>query len=174
MTVVEASRRHNINCNILVTHASTTQTRCSLATQAETLASLCSFWDIQLHIPVNSWNIHTVTKSCLDKVEIELVVNGRAISLKLVTRLNLDHNIKITIRAAIKACFTLTRQTDLLTSFHTSRDFHLNAVSLFFMPRSMTGFTRTFDFFSSAVTDITGHLATHHAKRCLGINIDDT
>ena len=42
---------------------------------------------------MNSWNIYTVTKSCLDKVEIELVVNGRAISLKLVTRLNLDHYI---------------------------------------------------------------------------------
>ena len=48
------------------------------------------------------------------------------------------------------------------------------AMGLLFMPCSMTSCTWIFDFFSTTVTDITGYLATHHTKRSLCIDVNDT
>ena len=61
LLVIKSCWSHNVNCDILITHTSTTKTWCSLATQTESLTSLSSFWDIELHISVNSWNIHTAS-----------------------------------------------------------------------------------------------------------------
>ncbi len=48
----------------------------------------------------------------------------------------------------------------------------MNAM-LAFLSRSMAGSTWTFDFLSATVTDITGHLSTHHAMSGTN-NVDDT
>ncbi|KXU15949.1 hypothetical protein SORDD17_00802 [Streptococcus oralis] len=48
------------------------------------------------------------------------------------------------------------------------------AMSLFFMTCSMTSCTWIFDFFSATMTDITGYLATHHTKRSLCIDVNNT
>ncbi|CJG02144.1 Uncharacterised protein [Streptococcus pneumoniae] len=123
---------------------------------------------------MNSWNIYCITKSRLDKVEVEIVEDSRSFTFKLVASFYRNYYIQVTIRSTVKACFALTSEANLLTCFHTSRDFHMYAMSLFLMTCSMTGCTWIFDFFSSTVTDITGYLATHHTKRSLRIDVNDT
>ena len=47
-------------------------------------------------------------------------------------------------------------------------------MGLFFMTCTTTSRTWIFDFLTTTMTDITGHLTAHHTKRGLRIDIDDT
>ena len=84
MAFVETGWCHDIDRHVLVTDCTTPQARRPLALETELPPCLGPFWNDQINVPMDGWYMDRISQCCLDKVEVELVVDGGAFTLKLI------------------------------------------------------------------------------------------
>ena len=84
MAFVETGWCHDIDRHVLVTDCPTSQTWRTLALETELPPCLGPFWNHQINIPMDGWYMDGIPQRCLDKVEVELVVDGCPFSLKFI------------------------------------------------------------------------------------------
>ena len=130
LTAAEVDRGFHRHTAQQVTRTTTAHRRHTLATQAELLASLGAFRNLQLHATIKGRHFQLTTQGGIGVADGHFAVQVLAVALEDLVLTHTDHHVQVASRATMGTGLALAREADAVAGIDTCR--HLDRQRLVF------------------------------------------
>src|SRR5690554_45521 len=164
LALVEFDRSFHHHATNQIAHTATTHRSYALAAQAEQLAGLGAFGNLQLDPAVQGGYFQLAAQGGINNADGHFAVQVAAVPLEDIVLLDVDHHIEITGRTTFGTCFTFAAQADAVTCVHTWWNLDRQFFAVFDAALAMAAGTGIGNHLAAAMTARTGLL---HGKETL-------